>query len=241
MKKVVSWFSAGVSSAYATKIAIDSYGCKDIYYIHIDDEHPDNVRFIKECEEWFGLPIHRLQSEKYKSVNDALACGYINGPTGASCTSRLKKDVRKKWEKTQDLKNIIYVWGLDCSETNRVERINIANPECENVYPLIDKGINKETAHGLIKQAGIKRPVMYDLGFNNNNCIGCVKGGKGYWNLIRKHFPDVFKQRAEIERKIGASCIKGCFLDELKEGEGNISEILEDCGIFCEIKEWQTK
>ena len=24
---------------------------------------------------------------------------------------------------------------------------------------------------------GIEIPVMYRLGYNNNNCVGCVKGG----------------------------------------------------------------
>ncbi len=37
---------------------------------------------------------------------------------------------------------------------------------------------------------------MYDLGYPNNNCIGCVKGGMGYWNKIRKDFPEVFQKRA---------------------------------------------
>ena len=32
---------------------------------------------------------------------------------------------------------------------------------------------------------------MYDLGYPNNNCIGCIKGGMGYWNRIRKDFPDI--------------------------------------------------
>lgn len=31
---------------------------------------------------------------------------------------------------------------------------------------------------------------MYDLGYANNNCIGCVKGGIGYWNKIRIDFPE---------------------------------------------------
>lgn len=56
---------------------------------------------------------------------------------------------------------------------------------------------------------------MYDLGYPNNNCVGCVKGGMGYWNKIRVDFPEVFERRARQEREIGHSCIKGVFLDEL--------------------------
>ena len=58
----------------------------------------------------------------------------------------------------------------------------------------------------------------------------------GYWNKIRVDFPEVFKKRAEREREIGHSCIKGVFLDELEPGRGRIQdEILEDCGIACEM------
>ena len=77
---------------------------------------------------------------------------------------------------------------------------------------------------------------MYDLGYNNNNCVGCVKGGMGYWNKIRIDFPDVFESRAKVERRIGGTCIKGVYLDELDPDRGRHTKpICEDCGIFCEL------
>ena len=70
---------------------------------------------------------------------------------------------------------------------------------------------------------------MYDLGYPNNNCIGCVKGGMGYWNKIRVDFPEVFERRVRQERETGRSCIKGIFLDELEPDRGNMHmEIFED-------------
>jgi hypothetical protein len=44
---------------------------------------------------------------------------------------------------------------------------------------------------------------MYLLGFQNNNCIGCPKGGRGYWNMIRKHFPVQFDRMAALQRYLG--------------------------------------
>jgi hypothetical protein len=83
---------------------------------------------------------------------------------------------------------------------------------------------------------------MYDLGYNNNNCVGCVKGGMGYWNKIRQDFPAVFDARAKLERDIGYSILKDCFLDELDPSRGRMSdEILEDCGIYCMIAENELK
>lgn len=62
-------------------------------------------------------------------------------------------------------------------------------------------------------------------------CIGCVKGGMAYWNKIRVDFPDIFEKTAKIERKIGRSCIKNVFLDELKLDQGRGKPpLVMDCG-----------
>lgn len=100
---------------------------------------------------------------------------------------------------------------------------------------MIDKGMNKKSVHGYFEQHyDFPRPKMYDLGYSNNNCIGCVKGGMGYWNKIRIDFPEVFKQRAQMERDIGASILKDCYLDELDPDRGRMSEeIMPDCDILC--------
>ena len=74
--------------------------------------------------------------------------------------------------------------------------------EFQHRFPLLEHGISKEEAHQILKASGIKRPVMYDLGYQNNNCVGCVKGGMAYWNKIRKDFPEVFEARAKLERDI---------------------------------------
>jgi 3'-phosphoadenosine 5'-phosphosulfate sulfotransferase (PAPS reductase)/FAD synthetase len=231
-----SWFSAGVSSAVATKLCIDIID--EIIYIHIDDHHPDTLRFVDDCEKWFGKPIRRVQS-RYKNVNNALlgagGKGYVNGPAGAACTRLLKRRTRREWEIDQK-GPLRYVWGMDSTEQNRADRIASAMPDYDHLFPLIDDHITKEDAHQILNASGIKRPVMYDLGYQNNNCIGCVKGAMGYWNMIRRDFPDVFKSRAETERKIGGTCIKGIYLDELPVDAGRkYGPICEECGIFCEI------
>ena len=80
---------------------------------------------------------------------------------------------------------------------------------------------------GMLWKAGIKQPVMYSMGYNNNNCIGCVKGGMGYWNKIRKD--------------VGATCLKDkdgrIFLDELPTWRGDpLEEIIPDCSLICQIE-----
>ena len=228
----ISWFSAGVSSAVACYLERETID--KIMYIHIDDQHEDTMRFLKDCEKTLGKEIEILQSP-YKSVSNVIKTfRFINGPYGAKCTDILKKRVRKEWEYGKT--DLTYVWGYDFSERHRAERIKENFPEHEHVFPLIDRGLTKEDCHGLCGSLGIKRPKMYDLGYRNNNCIGCVKGGMGYWNKIRKDFPEVFKARAEQEREIGASCINGVFLDELDPNRGKFDdEVLEECSMFCQI------
>lgn len=233
----IAWFSAGVSSAVATKLVSDQLD--EIIYIHIDDQHPDTLRFVKDCEKWFGKHITILQSP-YKCVDAAclaLGKGYINGTRGANCMRILKKRVRKEWEIKYERTPLVYYWGLDKDETERASRLFAHNPNQTHFFPLADENITKQEAHQILAASGVKRPYMYDLGYHNNNCIGCVKGGMGYWNKIRIDFPDVFNNRARLERKVGATCIKGVYLDELEQNRGRHQPpICDECGIMCEVQ-----
>lgn len=232
-KLKVCWISAGVSSfiaGYLEKDSIDKF-----IYIDIDDQHPDSMRFIKDCEKLLGKEIEVLKSP-YGSVENAIkASNFIRAAKGgAPCTGLLKKRVRKEWEYAHRNYEITYVWGFDVEEKHRAERLEETMFEFSHCFPLIDRELTKQETHGICNTLGIKRPIMYDLGYNNNNCIGCVKGGMGYWNKIRVDFPEVFDSRAKLERIINGHCLKECFLDELDPNRGRMTdEIMEDCNIFC--------
>ena len=230
-KKKVCWLSAGVSSFIAGYLA---EGVDEFIYINVEDQHPDSMRFIKDCEQFLEKPVTILKST-YGSVERVVKqFRYINGVYGARCTQVLKKRVRKEWEDKNKEYDITYVWGFDLEEQHRAEQLLESMPEFNHEFPLIDKMLTKEDAHAILDRLGILRPAMYDMGYQNNNCIGCVKGGMGYWNKIRKDFPEVFERRAKLEREIGHSCIKGVFLDELDPERGRMEdEIMQDCGIMC--------
>lgn len=228
----VSWFSAGVSSFIACYLSKD---VDRIIYIDIANQHPDSMRFVHDCERLLGKEIEILRSSKYSSVDDVIERKrYINGHAGAPCTMELKKRVRQQWERTIT-EPLVYVWGYDVGEKKRAERLDASSIEAVNEFPLIERGLSKADCHAICANLGLKRPMMYDLGYPNNNCIGCVKGGMGYWNRIRKDFPEVFARRAAQERSIGHSCIKGVFLDELDPDRGRMDmEIMPSCSFTCE-------
>ncbi len=233
----VAWFSAGVSSAVATKLVASAVD--KIIYTHIEDQHPDTLRFVADCEEWFGKQIEILQSPMGSVETACLMSGgrgYINGPSGAACTKFLKRRVRLEWEQEHAHIPLRYVWGFDYEEKHRCARTELIMPQQLHIFPLVENKLTKTAVHKILTASGIKRPAMYELGYSNNNCIGCVKGGMGYWNHIRRDFPEVFKARAKMERKIRATCIKGVYLDELDPERGRHSPpIVADCGIWCEV------
>lgn len=229
----VCWFSTGVSSFIACYLAKDA---DRIIYTHVSNQHPDSLRFLEDCEKILGREIEVLMSEEYASVDDVIEkARYINGPFGAACTRLLKRNVRRQWEMENPGRHT-YVWGYDIEERKRAARLSVTMPEHDHEFPLIDHNLSKAECHAMADMLGIKRPMMYDMGYPNNNCIGCVKGGMGYWNKIRRDFPEVFERRAKQEREIGHSCIKGVYLDELDPDRGNMDlEIFEDCTITCQL------
>ena len=238
-KLKVCWLSAGVSSFIAGYLAKD---VDEYIYIDIDNQHPDSMRFIKDCEKSLNKPIKILKSPLGSVENAIRAFGFINRPkVGAYCTKALKKRVRKEWEDLHWDYEITYVWGFDLNEKRRAENLIESAPQYNHEFPLIDQMLTKQDAHAILDRLGIKRPVMYDMGYNNNNCIGCVKGGMGYWNKIRVDFPEVFDRMAKLEREVGSSCINGIYLDELEPDRGRMEdEIMQDCGVMCYLTMLET-
>ena len=52
---IIAWFSCGATSAVACKIALSLYDDVHIYYIETGSGHPDNTRFLADCEKWYNL------------------------------------------------------------------------------------------------------------------------------------------------------------------------------------------
>lgn len=243
-KKYIAWFSCGAASATATKLALHDYGIDSvrILYQETGSEHPDNARFLADCERWFGKQIERHKSADYTDIWDVFQrTRWLVGPAGARCTSELKRKVAEQaisWGRNQEWE----VFGYTVDEAARVERFKKNNNERKILTPLIDRGFSKDDCLGFIDRAGIEIPAMYRLGYQNNNCIGCVKGQQGYWNKIRQDFPEVYDRMAKVERDIGAAINKRyegskripVYLDELPPDAGrNIPEPSIQCGIIC--------
>lgn len=234
MKKV-AWFSCGATSTITCHLALKEDKDTEIVYIETGSHHPDCKRYLKECEDKiFKKKIIILQSA-YKDIFDVFErTSFIKSPNYAPCTNLLKVRVRQQFEyENPDIET--YFWGFEYGtrEENRAKRMCDRYPQYKHRFPLIENNLDKGSCLALLSKFGVEMPTMYKMGYNNNNCIGCVKGGAGYWNKIRKDFPEVFEKMAKLERKVGHHILKDCFLDELEKDKGNIKEIDVQCSIFC--------
>lgn len=241
MGRIVCQFSCGAASAVATKLAISQFGHGRIVIVNafLVEEDEDNRRFAEDCARWFEHPITVLRDEKYgASAHEVWRRErFIKGPWGASCSMRLKRELLETVFQPDDT----LVMGFTADEMDRAQRFIEAGAIC----PLVDRGLTKPDCLAMIERAGLVLPRMYGLGFNNANCRGCCKGGKGYWNKIRKIFPQFFETTARIEQEIGPGAY--LFYDrktgerfsllELDPNEGDHDEVLPDCSFFCAMAE----
>jgi hypothetical protein len=206
-----------------------------VYCNTAKDEHPDNARFRKEVEAWTGIKVTVIGSDKYETTDEVFEdTQYMSGVGGARCTTELKKIPRLRFAYPED----VHCFGFTADEQKRIEQFESNNPDMNLAWPLATVGMTKAHCLKMVTDSGIELPAMYRLGFENNNCIGCVKAtSPAYWNLTRKNFPEHYRQRAEQSRRLGVRLVryKGVriFLDELPEDA--TEKITEDlsCGPQC--------
>lgn len=245
MKKTIAvWFSCGAASAVAAKKTIERYGeTHNVIVVNnpVVNEHDDNRRFLKDVESWIGQEILMATNPKFPScdiIDVFEKRKYMSGVSGAPCTAQLKKEARYHFEKTNDID--LHVLGFTADEKDRSDRF--IKFERGNVLTvLIDENLNKSDCFDILMDAGIKLPEIYNLGYPNANCIGCVKStSPTYWNLVRNTFPDVFNERAEQSRRLGVRLVrrkgKRIFLDELLPTDMGGKIKSWECGIFCDTK-----
>lgn len=249
MTRRLVWFSCGAASAVAAKLAVEKYGpaCQVVYCDTMVSEHPDNARFFSDVEKWLGRRITVIRSSKYASIDEVFErVRYMSGPRGARCTTEMKKIPREVFQRRDDA----HIFGYTLDEQRRADKFEEQNPSLFVEWLLIDKGVSKEGCLERLRLAGIALPSMYSLGFEHNNCIGCVKSSSpGYWNRVRKLFPEVFAKRAKQSRLLGVRLVRTgeevvdgkrkatrCFLDELPADAFAPDDAI-DCGPVCQIPE----
>ncbi len=243
---IVVWFSSGAASAVAWNQTLQRYGnlC-DVVAVNnpVAEEDEDNLRFAHDVAKWLGRDLTFWKHPDFPSASAVEVWDkrkFMSGVKGAPCTLILKKQARQDYESKHRVD--WHVLGFTADEQKRYDRFVLT--ERENVLPvLIEAGITKPDCFKILTDAGIVLPRVYLEGYPNANCIGCVKAtSPTYWNLVRETRPEVFADRAEQSRRIGAKLTryngKRIFLDELPaDAKGrSLKSMNIECGIFCEEK-----
>jgi hypothetical protein len=242
--KVICWFSGGVTSAVACKLAIDIYGKENCRVIMMgtQNEDSDTYRFLKDCEKWYdieiemitmlgrvynskGLIFNKIQDtwRHYKSLNTA---------NGAICSSILKRDLRIVWEKENEGRYLCQVFGFEfkASEFKRAMSLKMNYPKTNPIFPLLMTGHSKPDCINILIDAGIEIPATYGFGFHNNNCFetGCTQGGIGYWQKMARDFPEKFDIMADEEHLL--TDMKGKPVTMCKDQSKAAKDLVEETG-----------
>jgi hypothetical protein len=246
MSRIVCQFSCGAASAVATKLALAKYGeTHDVQIVnaYIQQEHDDNRRFLSDCEQWFGKKITVLRDEKYgaSTIEVFRRKQFMASRYGAPCTKELKRRLLDSWKEPGD----VMIFGYTAEEADRLEDFRDRHPDKPVEAPLIDAGLGKEDCKAMVLRAGIELPLMYRLGYHNANCIGCVKGGEGYWRAIREDFPEQFEELATVQEEIGEGAYlfrnrktgERYSLRNIPVGPARRNEAIPSCSFFCEMAE----
>lgn len=249
--KIAVWFSSGAASAVAAYQTIRDYPEANIRILNnpVKEEDKDNLRFLSDVGEWlnrrtqWGGQIEIISNPAWPEASAVAVwdkVSFMSGTHGAPCTKLLKIQSRQKWEKANPVD--YHVFGFTADEQKRHDNFTLS--ERENVLPvLINAGITKADCYKILTDAGLRLPRVYLEGYPNANCIGCVKAtSPTYWNHVRQTRPEIFAERAEQSRRIGAKLarVKGkrIFLDELDPAaKGRPMNGMDfECGISCEEK-----
>ena len=248
-KKIICWWSGGITSAVACKLAIDMFGSNNecrVIMIDTQNEDDDTYRFLKDCEAWYGIKIEMITAidnglpdrefipigRDYESIQDVWRKNKsLNVAMGAVCSSRLKQRVRDNWQKKNEFDHQVFGFEFERKEFNRAMSIKKSHPKAKGIFPLIMMGLDKEDCIQIVTDAGITIPRTYRLGFRNNNCFktGCVQGGIGYWQKMKVDFPDKFNTMADMEHELTE--LKGEPVTMLKDQGGEAKGVVKETGL----------
>lgn len=245
MSRVIAQFSCGAASAIATRMALAQQKGSEFHIVNafVQEEDEDNRRFLADCETWFGQRAVQLRDQKYGASADEVwrRKQFMKGLRGAPCSGALKRDVLDAFKQSDDL----VVFGFTAEEQDRFEDFVERNPALRCSAPLVEAGVGKADCLAMVRRAGIELPIAYRQGFQNANCVGCPKGGEGYWNHVRKVHPIVFQKRLERQESIGPGAYffrdrstgERFGLKDLDPKAGRHDEPLPACSFFCEMAE----
>lgn len=223
--------SGGESSAAVAVL------CRDIpdlvlYYNDTGWEDQDLRRYLNDLSDYLGIPI--TEDSDGRNVEQlAYDEKFLPNNRAPICSRVLKAQRLQRFASRGDT---VY-FGIGIHEINRAARIrSIYQPlAIFSEFPLIDRNMDSNDARRIMAETGIRRPRMYEEGFEHNNCAGgCVRQGAKQWRHLLRVRPDVYADRERFEREFSEGkdgkhfFMKDISLKRLREIENSQEELFED-------------
>jgi hypothetical protein len=223
--------SGGESSAAVAVL------CRDLpdLYLYFNDtrwEHPDLYRYLADLSAHLGIAIvedsdgrnpEELFRDEHSLANNRMPF----------CSRILKAERLQRFARPGDQ---LY-FGIGAHEVHRAARIRTiySGLGINSHFPLVERNLDSEGARKIMDATGIKRPAMYGMGFEHNNCSGgCVRQGARQWKHLLRVAPDVYADRERVEKIYAPHTFcKGISLTRLREIDESSPEL--DFG----PEEWQ--
>lgn len=209
--------SAGIGS-WATGMRVaEKQGTEKLIQLFTDtkklnDKHPhrgedeDAYRFLRESSPLIGGKLEWVSHGKdiWRTFEDAR---YMGNSRIDPCSRELKREMARKWvEKNFKPDEVTLYIGIDWTEAHRaVKNVEFWKPYHVE-FPMIDEPyMTKEEMCQWVESLGVKRPLLYEMGFSHNNCGGfCVKAGLGQFHLLLKTMPERYAYHEQKQEELFA-------------------------------------
>ena len=220
LARTVCWFSAGAPSAVAAKLKLaQAEGEVMIAYTDPGSEHPDNERFIRD---W------RTGSARRSSASRPTSTRHLGRVGADSVPGRPRRGTMHRGAEAQSASRLPAARrraGVRLHLRQRPTGSSGSERATPGQHPhAADRSRADEGRLPRHGRAGGDRAARHvPTGVRQRQLHRVLQGsGFGYWNRIRRHFPEVFDRMAKLERDIGHSICS----EEVTEG----SEPRRRCG-----------
>lgn len=209
--------SGGKGSWYTGLRVIESYAqAGDAVHLVFADtnmEDFDLYRFLREAVEHLteegrkrGIEVTFERLADGRDVWDVFHdVRFLGNSRIDPCSKILKRDlIRKHLEENFDPADTVCYIGIDWSEAHRYEKAKPYWAPYEVKAPLCDPPyVDGEDILAAMREAGIKQPRLYDMGFGHNNCGGfCVKAGMASFQTLLEQLPERYEYHERKEEAL---------------------------------------
>lgn len=192
----------------------------------------------------YGLEEH-IRKHKTGELKRSPSIPYYteNGIVMRQCTVDLKivpinAYARKHYKIHKKRNPISYNMIMGISFDER-ERMRISQEWFRvNKYPLVEMGLRRNDVIKYIKEQGLTEPPR-------SSCYFCPFHSDNYWNMLKKNYPEIFKQAVDLDKEIR---VLGNFKEKLYlskhrkpldtidfDSQMAFPELIEECEGYCGV------